>query len=347
MNPLKIFQEDAQKIAQSTSIDWALLAGKNVLITGATGLIGTTIIRGLLEYNETNDTEIGILALVRNEEKANSLFGDAVKNGQIKLLVGDVLEKIKTLEPVDFIIHGASETASRAFVETPVETILTAIDGTRNLLEFARDKQVHGMVYLSSMEVYGRPADGEVLTEDKMGYLDPMAVRSSYSESKRMVENLCVSYAAEYHVPVKIVRLTQCFGPGVGSRDARVFAEFARNAVQGRDICLQTKGETKRMYLYTADAATAILAVLTRGREQEAYNAANASTYCSIAEMAQLVAEAFGEGKCRVVFAGATAQNQFYNPTMEVFMDMTKLEKLGWQAMVGLREMYERMIACM
>ncbi len=347
MNPLNIYQEDSQNIAQSGSVDWELLSNKNVLITGATGLIGATIIRGILAYNERNEAGIGILALVRNEEKAKALFGADIESGRMKLLIGDILEKIETEDAVDFIIHGASETASRAFVNKPVETILTAIEGTKNLLEFAMEKQVRSMVYLSSMEVYGRPTDGEPLTEDKMGYLDPMAVRSSYSESKRMVENLCVAYASEYMVPVKIVRLTQCFGPGVGPLDERVFAEFARNALQGKDICLQTKGETKRMYLYTADAATAILTILTKGEDKEAYNAANASTYCSIFEMANMVADVFGAGKCRVIFAGTDNQKNFYNPTQEVFMDMTKLEKLGWHATVDLQEMYERMIGCM
>ena len=214
------------------------------------------------------------------------MFSSYIERGDLQLVAGDILKLPLIEENVDYIIHGASITASRDFVEKPVETITTAIDGTRNLLELARQKNVKGMVYMSSMEVYGTPYDEQPLTEERMGYLNPLAVRSSYSESKQMVENLCVAYASEYGIPVKIVRLTQTFGPGVAGDDGRVFAEFARCAVMGKDIRLQTEGLTKRMYLYTADAVTALLTVLTKGEDGQAYNAANVNSYFYIREMA-------------------------------------------------------------
>ena len=347
MTDKKIYEEDGYCIATSNAIDWKQLNNSHVLITGATGLIGTTLIRGIMAYNALGKGTVHVLAYVRNMEKANALFEEYIAKGWLNLVVGDILQDIVIDEQVDYILHGASETASKAFVEKPVETILTAIEGTKNLLEFAHKRQVKSMVYMSSMEVYGTPKDSEPLTEDKMGYLNPLAVRSSYSESKRMVENLCVAYASEYNVPVKIVRLTQTFGPGVLSDDGRVFAEFARCATQGRDICLQTKGETKRMYLYTADAATALLTVLTKGQNAEAYNAANPITYCSIREMADMVASEFGKGNCQVKLTIPDNPNTSYNPTHKIYMDISKLESLGWKSEKGLREMYERMILCM
>lgn len=339
--------EDRKMIADCDSIDWNSLKNANIFITGATGLIGTTLVHGLMEYNRTKQGNIVVYALVRSEKKAQGLFQSYIEKGWLKLIVGDILQPVSCKEKIDYIIHGASETSSKAFVETPVETIMTAIEGTHNVLEFARMKKVKSMVYMSSMEVYGTPLDDTPLTEERMGYLNPLAVRSSYSESKQMVENLCVSYHAEYQVPVKIVRLTQTFGPGVAADDGRVFAEFARCATAETDIRLQTKGETKRMYLYTADSATALLTVLTRGANGEAYNAANPDTYCSIKDMADMVAEAFGQGKSQVVIAIPNVPNASYNPVQCIYLDITRLENLGWSAKVDLKSMYERMITCM
>lgn len=343
----QILEEDARAIAGNTAVDWNCLQGCTVLITGATGLIGVNLVRGIMEYNKSHDKGIEVLALVRSRDKGMKLFAQYIEKEWLQLVEGDILTPLQLEIPIDFIIHGASVTASRDFIEKPVETITTAIEGTKNLLEFARQKKVKSMVYMSSMEVYGTPADNHSLTEEYMGYLNPLAVRSSYSESKRMVENLCVAYESEYKVPVKIVRLTQTFGPGVAGNDGRVFAEFARCAVNGQDICLQTEGLTQRMYLYTADAATALLTVLTRGENGQAYNAANRDTYCSIREMADLVAREFGKRKTRVVIAIPDVPNAIYNPVQNIYLDTAKLEHLGWNAEVGLKDMYGRMIECM
>ena len=342
-----IYNEDNSFIAQSSSIEWNNLCNNSVLITGATGLIGATIVRGIMEYNRLNADNIKLYALVRNREKAEKMFADYMEDSTLSLVEGDINTFDEFLPDVDYIIHGASVTASKDFVTKPVETIMTAIEGTRNILELARRKKVKGMVYMSSMEVYGTPLDEQPLTEERMGYLNPLAVRSSYSESKQMVENLCVAYSSEYQVPVKIIRLTQTFGPGVAADDGRVFAEFARCATMGKDIRLQTIGATQRMYLYTADAATAILTVLTQGKPGSAYNAANMDTYCSIREMADLVAEHFGNKKCNVVLDIPDTPNASYNPICHVYLDCGRLEALGWKARVGLVDMYHRMIECM
>lgn len=343
----QIYLEDIRNIADCNSVDFNRLSGSTVLVTGATGLIGATLVRGLMGYNQFHNGKISVIAFVRNESKAKQMFSKYMEDGLFKLAVGDVNDLTHMDSDVDYIIHGASVTSSRDFVDKPVETILTAIEGTRNILELARVKKVKGMVYMSSMEVYGTPMDDTPLTEEKMGYLNPLSVRSSYSESKQMVENLCVAYWAQYQVPVKIVRLTQTFGPGVAADDGRVFAEFARCAVKGNDIKLQTKGETERMYLYTADAVTALLTVLTKGESGTAYNAANRESYCSIKEMAGMVASEFGQGKSRVVIDIPDVPNASYNPVCHVYLECGKLEQLGWKAEIGLEEMYRRMICCM
>ena len=74
-----------------------------------------------------------------NKEKALDIFGE---NKKLSLLVQDINQKIQTERKVDYIIHGASTTSSKDFVEKPVETIYTALNGTRNVLEFAKNKKI-------------------------------------------------------------------------------------------------------------------------------------------------------------------------------------------------------------
>ena len=320
------------------------LEGKRILVTGATGLIGKALIFELLEYNEQAEQPVTIMALCRSRKKAEDAFGEALQEKNLELLIGDV----RRIEPCDagihYIVHGASGTSSRAFVEQPVEIIQTALEGTRNLLELARVNPVEGFVYLSSMEIYGAPATDEKIREDHGTDLDPMSVRSSYPVSKRMCENLCASYASEYGVPAKVIRLTQTFGPGVKYDDGRVFAEFARCVIEGRDIVLHTKGETKRSYLALEDAVQAVLTVLLKGNTGEAYNAANEETYCSILEMAERVAALDPAGRVGVRIKEEDGAVHGYAPVLHMNLDTEKLRSLGWRAGTGLEEMYQSMI---
>jgi nucleoside-diphosphate-sugar epimerase len=194
------------------------------------------------------------------------------------------------------------------------------------------------------MEVYGYPEKGRKVRESYSGAVDSLNVRSSYPLSKKMCENICVSYAAEYGVPARIIRLTQTFGAGVKQGDKRIFGYLADCAYKGEEIVLKTKGETERDYLYTADAITAILTVMLSGKDGEAYNAADEGTYCSIAEMAGAVSEKWGTG-LRVEAADA-AKSGFLD-TLYMDLDTSKLKSLGWQVKDGGRSitgMFERMI---
>lgn len=184
-------------------------------------------------------------------------------------------------------------------------------------MELAKKNQVEGVLYLSRVEVYGAPLTDELIPETQGCTLDSMTVRSCYPVAKRLCENLCASYASEYGGLGKVIRLAQTFGPGVGMNDGRVFAEFARNAMHKSDIELQTAGTSKRMYLYTADAVTAILTVLLSGKTGEAYNAANPKTYCSIVEMAQMVAHGIAHDsiKVHVPMIKLDADSKIFSPT--------------------------------
>ena len=192
----KYLQEDLENIADS-NIPVEELKGSSILVTGATGLVGSQMVRALACINRKKNAGMKILALVRSPEKARGIFGDLLDRGDITLIVADLKDPLCVQENVDYIIHGAAVTTSRVMVSKPVETIRTAIDGTGNMLELALTKKVKGMVYLSSMEVYGTWDGSGVVTEDKMGYVNPLVVRSNYPQSKRMCENMCIAYLSE------------------------------------------------------------------------------------------------------------------------------------------------------
>ena len=324
-----IFEEDIKNIIND--FDMSVFDGKTILVTGATGLIGKLCVKSLL--NSGYNTQV--IALVRDEEKAKNIFGESKR---LTYLVQDINQRINTTRRVDYIIHAASTTSSKDFVEKPVETIYTAINGSRNVLEFAKNKRLEGMVYLSSLEIYG-VNEKENIKEEDYGYIDILNPRSSYSESKKMVETMCISYGTEYGVPVKIARLAQTFGAGASISDNRVFAQFAKAIINKENIILHTKGETKRNYCYTTDAVRGIFTILTKGENNNAYNVANENSYCSISEMAHLLENEYTKVEYKI-----DEVNRGYNPTVKIALNTEKLNALGWEAKVNLKEMFDRLI---
>lgn len=342
-----IYQEDINSILNDRAIPWENLDGKTVVVTGATGLIGRTLVHALLSFGQSEKSSVNVTILVRNVEKARNMFAQWLdRSANFHIVQWDITDAPAVDGPVDYIIHCASQTSSKGFVEQPVETIATSYLGTERMLHLARQKNVRGFVYLSTMEVYGTPQTDEKITENYSGKIDSMKVRNCYPESKRLCENLCVAYASEYQVPTCVARLTQTFGPGIQPDDNRVFAEFARCVMTQRDIILHTKGETKRNYVYIADAVRAILLILLRGQSGEAYNVANEETYCTIYEMAKMVADEIAHGQIQVKCElEQDAEKMGYAPVLHMNLDTTKLCALGWRPSRNLEEMFRRMIA--
>ena len=341
---MRPFEADLDRVAARIS---ALgFSDQQFFITGATGLVGSMLVKALLTANRLYGCGNTVTALVRDPEKARRMLSAYAGGDDLRFFVGDVTSPVAFEGEVDYVIHAASETKSVNMVNYPVETLWTSVCWSRNLLELAREKNVSGMVYLSSMEAFGRTDPAlERVAEKDIGFIDLMSVRSCYPESKRLVENLCVCYAKEYGLPVVSARLAQTFGAGVSKTETRVFAQFARSAIEKKDIVLHTKGMSVGNYVYTADAAEAIFLLLKQGAPGETYTVANEATSIRIRDMAQMVADRLANGEIRVVF-DIPEQNTFgYAPDVEMRLSSKKLQALGWTPQVDLEEAYRRLIA--
>lgn len=344
----KVLVEDFESVSK-LDINWTDLDGSTILVTGATGLIGSLFIRSIMYCANQRNINIKILAQVRNTEKADKIFADYKNLANLEYVVGDVRTTPTIGGEVDYIIHAASITASKMMIEQPVETLLTSVEGTKNMLELARAKKVKSFIYISSMEVYGTftGAKAQNVTENDLGYINNLAVRSNYPESKRLCENMCIAYSSEYNVPVKIARLSQTFGAGILPGENRVFAQFARSAAAHEDIVLHTEGKSEGNYCYSSDSVKGLLTILLKGENGQAYNVVNPQTHTTIADMAKMVCDNFSDGQSKLVF-DIPAENKYgYAADTKMKLNADKLIALGWQPQVDLTEAYNRLIRFM
>ena len=335
--------EDLEAVASSSMIDWEKFRSKTIAVTGATGLLGKLMVLALLKADEKYQLDLRVLAFLRDRKKAECIF-DGARKEHLTYVVQDIAERPADEYVADFLIHTAAITTSKLMVEKPVETILTAIEGTKVMLEYAARCRMQSVVFLSSMEAYGTIPEGAgQIREKDLGFIDPMEVRSSYSEGKRMCECLSAAFASEYAVPVKVARLSATSGPGIDPEDKRVIGQFARSVIYGKDIVLHTKGDKANCYLYTADALTGILFLLLNGESGEVYNICNPQTFCSIRQLADSFAALDETGNVRVVIdIPENAQSLGYAPSSVMKLNADKFLSLGWKPQTGLQEMTHR-----
>ena len=342
-----VLEEDFDKITKR-DISWDALRNSSFVITGATGLIGSLIVKYLLYANRTMNFGAKIYAVVRNVEKADKIFAEE-KTDALTYVVADLTkEKVNCEGDCDYIVHAAAVTASKVMVSDPVGTICTSIDGTEKMLQLAVEKKAKAFIYISSMEIYGQPTVGGKTAEKDLGYVDIENVRSCYPEGKRMCECLCTAYAAQYGVNVISARLAQTFGAGILPTENRVFAQFARSVMRGENIVLHTTGESEGNYVYTADAIAAIMTLLVKGKAGEAYNIANEDSHITIRNMAELVAREIAGEKIQVVIEiPEDSVSLGYAPPVKMWLDASKMRELGWKPEIGLVKAYKRMICWM
>jgi len=322
------YEQDLQTALQNTH-SLASLRGKKVMITGATGLIGSFLVDVLLAFNRTQQGDVDVYAVGRSRERLAARFAGAITE-RLHFVEQDVNEPPTMDFAVDYVIHAASNAYPAAFVKDPVGTILSNVLGTHYLLDYAHAHGAKRFLFVSSGEVYGQGDPAlEAFTEEYSGYVDPTAVRSCYPASKRAAETLCASYAQQYGLETVIVRPCHTYGPNATAQDNRANVQFVNSAVAGENIIMKSRGTQMRSYCYVADCVSAMLTVLLDGKCGEAYNIANPAARTTIAGFAQAVAEATG---VQVLFEepDAVAKSQQTAISYAV-LDSQKLCALGWQ----------------
>lgn len=308
------------------------LSGANILVTGATGLIGGCLVEALM-LNPRRD--YAVYASGRNQERAQERFKSFADDKGFHFIQHDVLKPLQGDVRFDYVFHAASNASPNFFAKKPVEVIKSNIDGVAHLMEYGLGHGMRRFLYVSSGEVYGE-GDGRAFTEDYSGYVDCTKSRSCYPSSKRAAETLCVSYAEEYGADVVIARPCHVYGPYFTEQDNRVYAQFIRNVLHGENIIMKSTGEQFRSWCYVVDCVSALLHILLKGESGEAYNIADASSNISIRELAETIANI---GGCKVVIDVPDAEEKKgYNVVTKSVFDTGKIAKLGWMPRTTIKE---------
>ncbi len=336
------YDETIRRIADG-SLPLGMLDGCNILITGATGLIGSAFVDALMACPET---DCHVFASGRNADRAMRRFARYSGDSRFQFVRHDITQPLECSTDFHYIIHAASNASPNFFADKPVEVIKANIEGLNNLITYGLGHGMRRLLFVSSGEVYGE-GDGRVFTEDYSGYVDCTSPRSCYPSSKRAAETLCAAYAAEYGADIVIARPCHVYGPGFTESDNRVYAQFIRNVLRGEDIVLKSSGSQFRSWCYVADCVSALLHILLKGENGQAYNIADAQSDISIRQLAELVAGIAGR---KVIMAAPTdADMRGGNPVTKSVFSTAKLEALGWQAAThiaeGMRLTIEKILA--
>ncbi|MCM1154122.1 MAG: NAD-dependent epimerase/dehydratase family protein [Ruminococcus flavefaciens] len=337
----ELYREDL-RIALNTVVNSKELYHKRILITGATGLIGSFAADMLLYANRTEDAEIELYLLARDTKRLRERFISSLDEKRLHFIIQDVVAPLKLDVAVDYIIHAAGDGFPAAFREHPVETMTPALFGTYQLLQYASENALQKFLFLSSGEVYGKFSGIEHdFIESEYGYLNSMSVRSCYPMAKLCAETLGISFMDQYHVPVTIARLSHIYGACTSIHDNHATVQFLQDAVSGKDIILHSAGRQMRSYTYVADCVSAVFTVLLNGRDGEAYNIANAASRVTVADFAHILSQK-ASVDC-IVKAPDAIEKKEHTPIEYAVLDSAKLEQLGWKGKYDIYKGIEKM----
>lgn len=342
------YLEDLKKVG--SSVDGLKdMRGKTVLVTGASGLIGSAVVDVLAQFNMDEQAGITILAAGRSGKGMEDRFGERMAEGNIRYYPFDAL---KTLTPEqfpdplpDYLIHAAGNANPSLYGSHPAQTMLTTIVGTKSVLQIAAAKPGSRLVYVSSSEVYGRKDTKDPFEEDMYGTVDILNPRSCYPVSRRAAETLCASAMVEYGIDFVVARPGHVYGPTMTAADNRASSQFPRDVAAGKDIILKSSGSQIRSYCYILDCASAILTILLKGESGQAYNISNKDSIVTIRQMAEVFAKAVGR---EVLFELPTeAEKAVFNPMDNSSLNASRLEALGWQGLFDMETGARRTLACL
>jgi len=340
-----IVSKDMQSLIQNFKYT-ENLKNKTILVTGATGLIAKYFTYFLLELNKYYNTNIKVIALVRNLEKAKKSFSSYQNNNNLYFLHQDVCEPITISEDIDFILHAAGSASATSIKSNPTGIIKANTLGTINVLELAKEKKVKKVLFTSTREIYGKVDEIEKITETDMGVVNPLDSRACYPESKRMAEAILQSYYTQYQVPFNSLRIAHTYGPTMEiNNDGRVMADFVGAIVNNQDIVLNSDGTAIRSFCYITDTINGIMDILVRGDNAKAYNLANETEPYKIKDIAKMLTTLFPEKNLKVKFSNPSDEvKKGYLNYKITKLDTSALESLGWKPNVKLSEGLKRTV---
>lgn len=332
-----IINSDIEKIIDF-KINWKDLKNKNVLITGATGMIGQYIVDTLLELNKLYHYNINILAWCRDKNRAEQVFKDDINNQQLKFIVQEVEKEVNLDRKIDYIIHTASPANPQYYSTDPVGTIMANTIGTRNTLELAK-KDKASYCYISTMEIYGEMNHDIGIKEEEYGAINSLEIRSCYPESKKLGENMCVAYKEQYGIDIKIIRPAHTYGPGMSIDDARVQCQFMKKVINNEDIVMKSDGSMKRTYTYVADVVSGIFFAILNGQDIT-YNVANEDEIISIKELAETIISSKENVLSKLVIE--IQEEKGWSKVKPKIMNCDKLKEIGWIPLFKVKDGIKR-----
>ena len=293
-----VIEADLDYLVGHLKDEFRQMAGKRLLITGGAGFLGYYLVPSALHWNKTRP---------RDEAIAVTVF-DIFMQGMpscMKALESDVSFTSRThdmcrplpddMPDFEYIIHAASIASPHYYRKHPIETMDANINVLRNLLDYSCKQKsaghpVEGFMFYSTSEIYGDPVADEIPTsEEYRGHVSCTGPRACYNESKRYGETLCVNFARQFDLPIKVTRPFNNYGPGLKIGDKRVLPDFANDVLHGRDIVMLSDGAPSRTFCYVADAVVGHYKVLVKGQQGEAYNIGADNPEISIADLAERV----------------------------------------------------------
>ena len=321
------------------------LKEKSVLVTGATGLIGSFLVEALAHLNETAGANLTIYAAGRSESGIVGRFGALAEQPFFHYVPYDATKPVDFDFAADIVVHAATSAHPMAYATDPVGILQANLFGTARLLEVLKAQGRGRFLLLSTGETYGENPDlEEGFSETDHGWIDPMLPRACYPEGKRAAETLCASYAAQYGVDAVVARLCHVYGPTFTASNSRADAQFIRKALAGEDIVMKSTGSQVRSFCYVADAVNALLTLLARGEKGQAYNVANRRSVASIRQYAETLADIAG---VRVTFdLPPEVEKAGYTRITRAVLNPAKLEGLGWTPRYDLRQGLEATYRC-